>query len=72
MANIKAIINMHNKEVIKENKTQVVNCNCINKPDCHLSNQCRITSIIYKVKITSNLRNYYGKIYYRTSESTFK
>ena len=31
MANIKSIINMHNKEVITENKTQAVNCNCINK-----------------------------------------
>ena len=33
MANIKSIINMHNKEVITEKKTQAVNCNCINKPD---------------------------------------
>ena len=34
MANIKSIINMHNKEVITENKTQAVKCNCINKLDC--------------------------------------
>ena len=56
MANIKSVINMHNKEVITGKKTQAVKCNCINKPDCPLSNQCQITNIIYKAKITSNLR----------------
>ena len=40
MANVKSIINMHNKEVITEKKTQAVNCNCMNKPNCPLSNQC--------------------------------
>ena len=72
MANIKSIINIHNKEVTTEKKTKAVNCNCINKPDCLLSNQCQITNIIYKAKITSNLRNYHGKIYYRTSEGACK
>ena len=57
MANIKSIINMYNKEVITGKKTQAVKCNYINKPDCPLSNQCQITNIIYKAKITSNLRN---------------
>ena len=72
MANIKLIISMHNKEVITEKKTPRVIFNCINKPDLPLSNQCQITSIIYKTKITSNLRNYHGKIYYGTSEGAFK
>ena len=52
MANIKSIINMHNKEVIMEKKKQSVKCHCVNKPDCPLSNQCQITKIIYKAKIT--------------------
>ena len=65
-------INMHNKEVIAEKKTEAVKCNCINKPNCPLSNQCQITDIIYKAKITSNLRKYHQKIYYRSSEGTFK
>ena len=72
MANIKSVINMHNKEVIMEKKTQTVKCNCINKPDCPLSNQCQITNIIYKTKITSNLQNYHEKTYCGTSEGTFK
>ena len=45
---------MRNKEVITEKKTKAVKCNCINKPDCPLSNQYQITNIIYKAKITSN------------------
>ena len=68
MTNIKSIINIHNKEVITEKKTQAVKCNCINR----LSNQCQITNIIYKAKTTSNLRNYHEKIYFGTSKSTFK
>ena len=63
MANSKSIISMDNKEVIPEKKTQAVNCNCINKTDCPLSNQCQITKIIYKANISSNLRNYHAKIY---------
>ena len=54
---------MHNKEVITEKKTQAVKCNCINKPDYPLSNQCKIKNRIYKAKITSNLRNFHEKIY---------
>ena len=69
MANIKSIINVQTKEVITERKAQAVNCNCINKPDCLLSNQGQITTTIYKAKITSNSRNYYGKIYYGNNES---
>ena len=72
MANIKSIINMHSKEVIMEKKTEAVKCNCVNKPDCLLSNQCQITNIIHKAKIKSNLWNYHEKIYYRTSDGTFK
>ena len=72
MANIKSIINIYNKEVITEKKTQAIKCNCISKPDCLLSKQCQITNIIYKANITSNLRNYHEKIYYGTSEGTIK
>ena len=69
MTNIKSIINMHNKEVIMEKKTQAVKCNCVNKTDCPLSNQRQIMN---KAKITLNLLNYHEKIYYGTSEGTFK
>ena len=55
MVNIKSIINMHNKEVITEKKTQAVKCDCINKADCPLSNQFQIRKVIYQAKITSKL-----------------
>ena len=71
MENIKLIINMDNKELITEKKTKAAKCNCVNKPDCPLSNQCQITNIIYKAKITPDLRNY-EKVYYGTSEGPFK
>ena len=57
---------MHNKEVITEKKTNTAKCNCINKPDCPLSNQCQIMNILYKAKITS--KNYHEKVYYGTRE----
>ena len=66
------MINTHNKEVIAEQKTEAVKCNRINKPDCPFSNQCQITNLIYKAKITSNLQNYNEKIYCRTRKGTFK
>ena len=52
--NIKSIINIHNKDVVTEKKTREINFNSINKPDFPLSNQCQITKIINKPKITSN------------------
>ena len=42
MANIKSIINMHNKEVITEKKTQAIKCNCVNKPNCPISKECQM------------------------------
>ena len=72
MGNIKSIINTHNKQILTENKTPTKNCNCINKHDCPLDNKCQTTNLIYKAKITSNLPNYFYKIYYGTSEGTFK
>ena len=72
MANIKWIINMHNKEVIMEKKTEAVKSNCTSKLDWPISNQCQITNILYKVKITSNFRSYHEKIYCGASEHTFK
>ena len=54
MANIKSTINMHNKDVITERKTEVVKCHCINKPGCPFCNQCQITNIIQKQKLHQN------------------
>ena len=50
MANIKSIINRHNKEVTTEKKTVPVKFNCIDKSDSSFPNQCQITSIIIQCK----------------------
>ena len=39
MGNIKSIVNIRNKEVITKKKTEEINCNCLSKLDCSLSNQ---------------------------------
>ena len=62
MANIKSTINMHNKDVITERKTEAVKFNCINKPGCPFCNQCQITNIMQKQKLHQNfeimMKNY--------------
>ena len=72
VANIKSIINMHNKEVITEKKTKAVHYNCINKPDCPISIQCQITKKVYKEKIASNLQIYCGTVCFGNSKGTFR
>ena len=42
------------------------------KPDCPHFNQCQITNIRCKPKVTSNLQNYHGKIYCGISKGAFK
>ena len=76
MANIKPIINMHNKEVITEKKTQAVKCNCINKPDCLQPMPNYEHNRPSKIYIKPSKGKYYGtaheRLYYRTSKGTFK
>ena len=72
MANVKSIINMHNKKVIMGKKTPTANFNCVKKLYCPLSNQYQITNMIYIEKITSNRRYYHGKMYCGTNKGTFK
>ena len=51
MANIKSIINMHNKEVITEKTTQAVNCNCINKRDSTFPTNAKLQALYAKQKL---------------------
>ena len=72
--NIKYIINPHNRKIIYEinDLKQQEKCNCINKPECPLNNECQATNRVYKAKITSNLENYKEKAYIGISEVKFK
>ena len=51
MANIKSIINMHNKEVITKKTTQAVNCNCINKRDSPFPTNAKLQALYAKQKL---------------------
>ena len=57
MANIKSIINMHNKEVMTEKKIEAVKCNWINKPDCPNSDDCQTKTINIKQKLHQTLEH---------------
>ena len=72
MPNIKSIINNHNKKLLSTKNQETRKCNCINKQNCPLNNECLTKNIIYKGNITCNLQNYNYKTYYGTSEDTFK
>ena len=73
MPNMKAVINGHNKKLLtplSDNPTRT--CNCINKDNCPLNQNCLATNIIYEATITSDLPDYQEKKYIGLCESTFK
>ena len=75
MPNIKSKINSHNHKILKNNTQQEENikkCNCINKNQCPLNQQCLSTNIVYQANINSNLNNYKEKYYIGLCETTFK
>ena len=49
MQNIKSIINAHNRKIIYETNDLKPQgkCNCINKSECPLNNECQETNIVY-------------------------
>lgn len=74
MPSIKSIINSHNKKILHTepaNNNQKT-CNCQNKDNCPLNNQCLTKSIIYEATLTSNIPNYPEKKYIGLCETTFK
>ena len=74
MPNIKSKINQHNKKIIPNSETNqnIRTCNCINKQQCPLNQQCLSKDIIYQATITSDIQNYREKHYIRLCHTTFK
>ena len=73
MANVKSIINKHNKTVLDPpTSNSERTCNCINREKCPLQQKCLTNNIMYKATITSNQDNYHHKIYYGITETKFK
>ena len=68
MKNVKAIINIHNKNILNETQTQNENkCNCRQKDNCPLDGNCLTTNVIYESIINCNEPNYKEKIYFGTA-----
>ena len=74
MPNIKSLINSHNKGLLtpQPNHDPERLCNCINKENCPLSNNCQSKSLIYEATVTSNLPNHRDMKYIGLTEPTFK
>ena len=59
MPKIKSNINQHNKKIIPNSETNqnIRTCNCINKQQCPLNQQCLSKNIIYQATITSDIHS---------------
>ena len=71
MPNMSSIIKNHNKKILNNNTTPKNGCNCRQKDQCPLDNNCLITSVIYKANVTTDKDNT-GKNYIGLTEGTFK
>ena len=71
MKNVSSIISSHNKSILNKVHTNEKTCNCRNKSECPLANQCLTSKIIYQAEI-KNDQNNEKKIYIGLAETTFK
>ena len=72
-ANIKQIINSHNKRLLKnnDNNREKAGCNCRNKRECPLPGECLSSSIIYQATVTA-INNIPPQTYVGLTENKFK
>ena len=74
MPNVGQIISAHNKSVLNKNKPQQStqpNCNCRNKQQCPLQNNCLTSSVVYQATVTRQ-DNSKAETYIGLTENTFK
>ena len=73
MANVKSIINEHNKTVLdRPTNNSERTYNCINIEKFPLQEKCLTNNIMYEATLTLNKDTYQHKIYYGITEITFK
>ena len=73
MPNLKSIINTHNKAILHPKSTnEARTCNCTNKQECPLNQNCLVNNILYKASLTSNNPTYKETVYFGLSETAFK
>ena len=69
--NVSAIISSHNKKILKNDKNEEQKCNCRNKNDCPLGNNCLVRNTVYEATVTND-KNDVVKQYIGGAETTFK
>ena len=74
MPNIKSSIDAHNSKILCRNQNEVreKDCNCTNKANCPLSNDCLDSCLVYEGTITSDIQNQIPMKYIGLCEPTFK
>ena len=68
--NMKPIISSHNKHILNSNNTEY-GCNCNNRDECPLENECLTPRIVYRADVTNNKTDEH-KYYYGISDTPFK
>ena len=74
MPNGKSETNKHNQNILKpiQRHPDIQLCNCTNKKQCPLKDQCLTESIVYQVDITANIPGYKEIFYLNASKTIFK
>ena len=68
--NMGSIISSHNKHILNSNNTEY-GCNCNNRDECPLENECLTPRIVYRADVTNNKTDEH-KYYYSISDTPFK
>ena len=68
--NLGSIISLHNKHILNSNNTEY-GCNCNNRDECPLENECLTPRIVYRADVTNNKTDEH-KHYYGVSDTPFK
>ena len=64
-----SIISSHNKHILNSNNTEY-GCNCNNRDECPLENECLTPRIVYRADVTNKTNEH--KYYYGIEDTPFK
>ena len=70
MRNMGSMISAHNQHFLTPNNFSF-GCNCRNKSNCPLEEECLAPKVIYQADVTNDVDDEY-KFYYGLTESSFK
>ena len=69
--NMGSIISSHNKHILNSNNTEY-GCNCNNRDECRLENECLTPRIVYRADEKTEYTTDEHKYYYGISDTPFK